>query len=54
MLALVYFKICEEKPYIAFLEVVEGGWIYNLHVQRLVNFYTKIWRKINSNRALVK
>jgi hypothetical protein len=49
----VYFKICEEKPYIVFLEVVEGDWIYNFHVQHLVNFYTKIWWKINSNRAPV-
>jgi hypothetical protein len=25
--------------------------MYNFHVQCLVNFYTKIWRKINSNTA---
>jgi hypothetical protein len=47
----VYFKIREEKPHIAFSEIVEGSRIYNFYVQRLVNFYTKIWRKMNSNTA---
>jgi hypothetical protein len=47
----VYFKIREEKPYIVFLEVVEGSWIYNFHGHHLVKFYTKIWRKMNSNTA---
>jgi hypothetical protein len=47
MLAAVYFKICEEKPHIAFLEVVEGDKIYNFCVQSLVEFYSKFWRNSN-------
>jgi hypothetical protein len=47
-------KIRWEKHPRAFLEVVEGDWIYNFRIQILFNFYSKFWRKSCLNRGTVK
>jgi hypothetical protein len=53
MLARRSCKIRREKHPRAFLEVVEGDYIYNFHVHCLVKFYSSFWRFLRLNCGTV-